>query len=171
MPFFAGKTLDAIDHTLVIDLLGALEAKDLAPKSIRNIITTLSALFTFARQPQRRWVTSNPCDGLELPATPDQIEVRFLTLEEVRAVIAQIPAGGYSDLDRVTFLAAAMTGLRKGELVALRWRDVHWTAMRIRVRQNYVRGQFGTPKSKRSTRSMPLADELAGALDRSSTGP
>jgi len=56
--------------------------------------------------------------------------------------------------------------VRKGELLALRWKDVDWAAGRIRVRQNYVRGQFGTPKSKRSTRSVPLADELAGELDR-----
>jgi integrase len=59
-----------------------------------------------------------------------------------------------------------MTGLRKGELLALRWKDVDWTAARIRVRQNYVRGEFGTPKSKRSTRSVPMADDVAGELDR-----
>ncbi|MDX6706149.1 MAG: integrase [Solirubrobacteraceae bacterium] len=59
-----------------------------------------------------------------------------------------------------------MTGLRKGELVALRWRDVDWPAGRIRVRQNYVRGAFGTPKSKRSTRSVPMVDEVAGVLER-----
>ena len=59
-----------------------------------------------------------------------------------------------------------MTGLRKCELVALRWRDVDWTAARIRVRRNYVRGEFGTPKSKRSTRSVPMADEVAGGLER-----
>ena len=64
------------------------------------------------------------------------------------------------------FLAAAMTGLRKGELVALRWVDVDWQSQRIRVRQNYTRGEFGTPKSRRSTRSVPMADELAGELDR-----
>ena len=54
-----------------------------------------------------------------------------------------------------------MTGLRRGELLALRWCDVDWLAQRVRVRQNYVRGQFGTPKSKRSTRSVPLALEAA----------
>jgi integrase len=59
-----------------------------------------------------------------------------------------------------------MTGLRQGELVALRWRDVDFPSMRVRVRQNFVLGEFGTPKSKRSTRSVPLADAVAGELDR-----
>ena len=59
-----------------------------------------------------------------------------------------------------------MTGLRLGELRALRWRDVDWAAQRIRVRRNYVRGNYGTPKSRRSSRSVPLADEPAGALER-----
>jgi integrase len=36
----------------------------------------------------------------------------------------------------------------------------------VRVRQNHVRGEFGTPKSKRSSRSVPLADRLAGELER-----
>jgi integrase len=69
-----------------------------------------------------------------------------------------------------------MTGLRKGEIVALRWRDIDWGASRVRVRQNYVRGQFGTPKSRRSARSVPMADAVGGELDRLSknsrfTGP
>jgi integrase len=59
-----------------------------------------------------------------------------------------------------------MTGLRHGELIALRWRDVDWAAMRLRVRQNHVLGEFGTPKSKRSTRSVPMAAEVGGELDR-----
>lgn len=67
------------------------------------------------------------------------------------------------------YLTAAMTGLRQGELVALRWRDVDWTAGRIRVRQNYVLGEFGTPKSRRSTRNVPIVDEVAGELDRLSS--
>jgi integrase len=53
-----------------------------------------------------------------------------------------------------------MTRLRLGELVALRWRDVDWTAGRTRIRQNYVRGRYGTPKSRRSTRSVPMTDEV-----------
>ena len=55
------------------------------------------------------------------------------------------------------FRFAAMTGLRRGEQIALRWADIDWTARRVRVRENIVRGRTGKPKSKRSTRSVPLA--------------
>jgi integrase len=165
-PFFGDRALDAITPDDVIDLVLVLEDKDLAPKTIRNVIATLSALFNFAKAPQRRWATTNPCEGVDLPAVPENGEIRFLTLDEVDALVANARPGEFHALDRAIFLSAAMTGLRKGELLALRWRDVDWTAGRIRVRQNYVRGQFGTPKSKRSTRSVPMADDVAGELDR-----
>jgi integrase len=55
--------------------------------------------------------------------------------------------------------------MRQGELLALRWRDVDWFVQKLRVRRAYVRGEFGTPKSKRSSRGVPLAMRVAGALD------
>jgi integrase len=54
----------------------------------------------------------------------------------------------------------------RGQVLALRWTDVDWLASRIRVRRNYVRGEFVTPKSCRSTRSVPMAREVAVALER-----
>jgi integrase len=61
-----------------------------------------------------------------------------------------------------------MTGLRQSELLGLRWRDVDWVAQRIRVRNTFVRGEHSTDgKSDLSTRrSVPMADRLAGELDR-----
>lgn len=165
-PFFRGKSLSAITSEDVADLVNVLEGKGLAPKSIRNIMATLSALFTFARAPRRRWATTNPCDGIDLPAVPKATEIRFLTLDEVDALVAAASPGDFHDVDAAMYRTAAMTGLRQGELIALRWRDVDWSAARIRVRQNYVRGQYGTPKSKRSSRSVPMADEVGGELER-----
>jgi integrase len=68
-------------------------------------------------------------------------------------------------VERVMYLTAAMTGMRQGELLALRWIDVDCTAQRVRVRRNFVRGRFGTPKSSRSSRSIPLADDVARELE------
>ena len=75
-------------------------------------------------------------------------------------------------VERVMYLTAAMTGMRQAELLALRWMDVDWLAHRVRVRRNFVRGSFGTPKSKRSSRSIPLADQVrARNLSKHGGGP
>ena len=68
IPFFGDRPLDGITPEQVDDLIAVLEGKGLAPKTIRNIIATLSALFNFAKAPRRRWAAINPCDGVELPA-------------------------------------------------------------------------------------------------------
>jgi integrase len=168
VPFFGNRAIDSIEADDVVDFVLVLEDKDLAPKTIRNIVATLSALFNFARSPQRRWAAVNPCAGVDLPAVTTTEQIRFLTLDEVDALVEHARPGEFHALDRAIFLTAAMTGLRKGELLALRWQDVDWSAarVRVRVRRNYVRGEFGTPKSRRSTRSVPMADEVAGELDR-----
>lgn len=47
-----------------------------------------------------------------------------------------------------------------------RWQDVDWPAAKVRVRRSFVRGEFSSPKSRRGTRSVPLAEELAAELER-----
>jgi hypothetical protein len=68
---------------------------------------------------------------------------------------------------RSIILTAAMTGLRMSELRGLRWRDIDWTAQRIRVRNTYVRHEHDADgKSEISTkRSVPMTTLLAGLLD------
>ncbi len=64
--------------------------------------------------------------------------------------------------------ATCTTGLRQGELLALKWIDVDWVACRIRVADNFPRGrsaEVDTPKSH-YLRSVPMADRLAGELER-----
>jgi integrase len=71
----------------------------------------------------------------------------------------------FGQVDYPLFLVAATCGLRQGELVALGWRDVDWTAGVIRVRRNFTRGRWGAPKSRRSSRAVPMIARTAGALD------
>jgi len=52
-----------------------------------------------------------------------------------------------SEQHRAVFLTAAFTGLRMGELLALRWREVDFTGSTIRVRASWASGQLTTPKS------------------------
>ncbi len=143
----------------------ALERKGLAPKSRANALGTLHSLIEFALD--EGWTTGeNPVKRVPKPAiAATDPDIHFLETEEVEALLRAVPDDPLGRVERVMYLTAAMTGMRQGELFALRWRDVDWAAQRIRVRQNYVRGEFGTPKSKRSSRSVPLANRVAGELD------
>jgi integrase len=80
-------------------------------------------------------------------------------------VLRAVPDDALGAVERPLYLTAAMTGLRQGELLALRWRDVDWSASRVRVAESYTRGAFDSPKSHRG-RSVPMADHFAGELER-----
>jgi integrase len=140
-------------------------------KSIHNYLGFLHSIYEFAIA--EGWATSNPVKQARKPEREyEDPDIRFLDQDELEALLRAAPTRLMEPsttlwlVDRAMYLTAAMTGLRQGELLALRWMDIDWTAKRVRVRRNFVRGEFGTPKSKRSTRSVPLADRVAGELHR-----
>jgi len=178
LPALGDRAMDAVRGEDVEDLVarmetgdrpgrrGATRAKPCGPKTIRNYMGTLSAIYRYALHPRRRWAHTNPVDDLDLPRVDGDEDIRFLEPAELKALAGAALEGEYRAIDSAFYITAAMTGLRHGELLALRWRDVDWTVMRIRVRQNFVLGEYGTPKSRRSTRSVPLAAEVGGELER-----
>lgn len=166
IPFFGVQGVHKIDREDVRRFMSELEAKGLAPKSIANALGTLHSLIEFAID--QDWVTGeNPVKRVKKPADRDtDPDIQHLEPEELEALRRAVPDDELGRVERVMYLTAAMTGLRQGELFALRWRDVDWAAGRVRVRRNFVRGEFGTPKSKRSSRSVPLARRVASELAR-----
>ena len=163
--YFGPTPVSEITREDVRGFAAALERKGLAPKSRANALGTLHSLIEFAIAEE--WATGeNPVKRVPRPAVAaTDPDIHFLEPEEVEALLRAVPDDRLGRVERVMYLTAAMTGMRQGELFALRWRDVDWSAQRIRVRQNFVRGEFGTPKSKRSSRSVPLASRVAGELD------
>src|SRR4051812_31503536 len=143
-------TVDRIAPRDVEAFMASKSAEGKGAKSIRNYVGFLHSLFAFAEK--RGWTTGNPCKLVDKPRVERTEDIRFLDPDQVEAVIAAVPEDVWGATERVLYRTAAMTGLRQGELLALRWKDVDWTAQRIRVRQNYVRREYGTPKSRRSTR-------------------
>ena len=88
-------------------------------------------------------------------------DIEVLRPEEVWALVR----AAASEQDAAIFLTAAFTGLRMGELLALRWRDVDFAGFALRVRASYYAGALTSPKSGK-VRSVPLAPEVASALAR-----
>ncbi len=106
----------------------------------------------------RGWIERNPARGASAPPVRYSRRLRLLCPRGGRC------AGGAaaSQQDAAIFLTAAMTGLRRGELVALRWRDIDFPGQAIRVRANYSLGELVTPKSGK-VRSVPMVAEVAQA--------
>jgi integrase len=61
---------------------------------------------------------------------------------------------------------AAYTGLRRGELLALRWRDVDFALSKIVVTRSVSADVEAASTKSRRTREVPLPDQAAGALHR-----
>jgi integrase len=78
--------------------------------------------------------------------------------------VAAVARAAGNAQDAAIFTVAAFTGLRLGELRALRWRDVDFGKQTVIVRGSFTHGAQGPPKSGR-IRSVPLIDQAARALD------
>jgi integrase len=164
-PFFSDRPLEQIDVELVEAFIAAKRAEGKAVKSVLNYLGLLHAIF--ANAVKRGWCHRNPVALADKPrAARRDPDIRFLSADELEALLAATPDDPLGRLERLIYLTAAMTGMRRGELLALRWQDVDWENRLIRVRRNYTKGEFGTPKSRRSSRSVPLADRVASALRR-----
>ena len=87
-------------------------------------------------------------------------DIEVFSPEEIWALVR-----ASSDIDGTIFLTAAFTGLRRGELLGLRWRDIDFDASTIRVRASYAAGKLTTPKSGK-VRAVPMAPDVASALAR-----
>jgi len=106
-----------------------------------------------------RW--PNVRDVEKLSTRYDSTRFAFYSPEEVHALVRDAA----SDQDGALFLTAAYTGLRRGELIALRWRDVDFERSAIRVAGSYANGHLTTPKSGHG-RVVPMVPEVAEALAR-----
>jgi len=144
--------------------MAALIEAGKAEKTRSSIFKLLSQVFTFAER--QGWCEQNPCRSVRRPRGRERSEIRFLNQAELEALFTAVEVSNepFGFTDRAIFLTAAMTGMRQGELLALRWRDVDWQAKRIRVRRNYTRGHWSTPKSRSGERAVPLSRRVAEEL-------
>jgi integrase len=165
VPYFGEKPLERVRPAEVESYVQLKLRAGFARQTVVNQLNFLHGVFSHAVK--RGWASDNPVARVERPPAGRQDpDIRFLRPDELEALLRAAPDDTLGGLERTLYLTAAMTGLRQGELVALRWCDVDWGAGIIRVRRSYTRGEFGRPKSKRSSRAVPMADRVAGELER-----
>jgi len=144
---FGALPLDAIRPRHVADYI-AQASRSLGASTVGRDVDLLHAIFKSAVREEL--VERNPADGAERPKLPRR-RWRILEPAEVGSV-----ARAFTDAQaRVAFLVLVLTGLRRSELQALRWRDVDLVTMVLRVRDS---------KSEDGIRSIALPQPLAEEL-------
>jgi integrase len=165
VPAFGQRALDQIAAYEVAGLMHVKLRQGFADSTINHQLNLLQGIFQYGMK--WGWARTNPVASVERPRRPDvDPDIRYLTVEEMESLLRAVPGDELGAIDRVLYLTAAMTGARQGELCALRWQDVDWFAGVIRVRRSYSRGRWSTPKSRRSCRTVPLADRVGAELER-----
>jgi integrase len=127
------------------------------PRSRNKLLIQMHGILRRARKVYG--LPSNAAAEVEKFPMKSSGDIQVFAPEEVWALVRAAD----NEQDAAIFLAAAFTGLRMGELLALRWRDVDFTGTSIRVRASYYLGQLTTPKSGK-VRAVPLAPAVATAL-------
>lgn len=152
-PELGPHRLTAIRRADVQALVDRLLASGLAASTVKNTLDPLRRIY--ARAIQRDRVAINPTSNLDIPQA-DNGRDRFATREEAAALIAAIRAE-----DRALWATAFYTGLRSGELQALRWNDVDLRASVIHVRRAWD-DEAGEqePKSRAARRRVPIIPTL-----------
>ena len=137
--------------------------RKLSDATVRNIMAPLRAcLATAVRE---GLIRTNPARDIDLPhraALGDDDEgARALSREQLATFLLVVPAR-----HRLLFEVIAATGLRISEVIALEWGHVQLdgSSPHVKVRQAFVRGRMGPPKSRTGRRDVPIGHELVRAL-------
>jgi len=105
------------------------------------------------------YLADNAVRGVKMPERSLKRPHQFLNIDEVQHLIAAC-----DEPTRTIVLLATMTGLRIGEILALRWGRINFIKETLSVAETCYKGKFGTPKTKASRREVPLSPAVLEAL-------
>lgn len=177
-PFFGGElpcqiTSEKVDHFTQI----LLYEKNLSSKTVRDILTLFHSIFKYIKNRNYHKIQE---PEIIYPKRPRQT-VRILDEKEEKILVLFLA----KEMDRCKLgvYMALRTGLRIGEICALRWKDISFKACTISICHTVQRIQrmdeehhtktqiiIGEPKSESSCRTIPLMPDIAALCSRFYSG-
>ena len=172
LPTFEGVPLASITPEVVRRWIAAQSAAGVSATQANKRFRILRRILNVAVETDH--LVKNPCKGIRAPEIPHQ-EMQFLTAPQVRDLAEAMP-----DWCRVWVYFAAETGLRWGEMLGVRRRDLDFLRRKVHVVQQITEVQSviqppSRPKTKAGKRTVDLspflAELLMDQLDWAQPGP
>ncbi|HTV60659.1 MAG TPA: tyrosine-type recombinase/integrase [Verrucomicrobiae bacterium] len=160
LPTFGGTRFTDIKRECIQSFLAAKLNSGLAWKTVKHIRGVFGRSLTTAEN--WGYINHNPVSKTELPRRPRALSPKpVLQPNQVRLLTEAL-----SEPSRSIALLLVLTGLRIGELLALRWKAVDLAAGTLRVIETVYDGHFDSPKTDRSARLIPLGAQALALFKR-----
>jgi integrase len=172
LPFFGSIPLQELEQRpeLIDRYITTKMQAGLAPKTVTNHLLVLQGMLK--RAIRWRLISRNPVLDADRPRL-HQPELNILTEVEIARLWsaytqlehdAEPEQKPWWQLARTLTFVALGTAMRRGELLALRWKDIQLLDGQITVREALVKGRFTTPKSRSSRRLLELGPRTRDLL-------
>lgn len=158
LPRIGGLLLADVSPLHIEDLVRKTLSAGSSPKTVRNLVGLVQSIFSLAVD--NDLIPRSPVRKKHKPKVTRR-EKPVWTPEQVRMIVQAVPAE-YQTL----FECAALTGVRAGELLGLRWKHVDFAKRTLQISESLWEGQLLDPKTEASIRIIPFGPALLATLNR-----
>jgi len=153
LPAFGNRPIGQINYLEIKKFVSTLTCSH---KRKNNVLVPMRSVFKMAFLSEI--IDKNPMDRIR-NLKIEKPDIHPLSMEEVRKVLESV-----SSRYRNFFVVAFFTGMRFGEMSALKWRNVDFKLGVFKVRETRVLGEEGRPKTRKSSRDIKMLTPVIDAM-------
>lgn len=173
---FQNQLISEITHRLYQNLLYFFDEEDYSRNTLLGVNNTANMIFKYALK--NKFITENPAIDVNIPQkkisveeieNEDRlIEQKYLDRSELTSFLRVVSEHGLFQ-EKEIFYLLAFSGLRVGELCALKWPDIYFDNNTVRITKtllgtNRKKYRLDTPKTKKSVRVVPVDSDVIAML-------
>lgn len=177
LPEFGAEELTEITDQKIIQFVnsllanGGVKQQGLATTTVAEVLSTMNSIRVYAMRREYRVAFSTECVALKRA----QGDIRVFSLEEEQQLLGYLREN--MDLQSLGILICLFTGIRVGELCALKWDDINLSEKKMRVCRTMQRVRVNAseggrtevkilePKSACSIRTIPLPETIMDLME------
>ena len=158
LPALGETRLCDITRVMVQTFLAEKRKGGLSGSSVHGMRTALSKLLQAAVD----WnlLEQNPARGIRIGDRTPETERLYLNSLEVQRLLPSLLEPCHTIV-----LVAVLTGMRIGEILALRWKHLDLARGSVLIRETVSEGRFGSPKTRSSRRDVPMSAPVLKAFE------